>query len=94
MLDHTGDYAATMNVHAVRRGDEVAGYQVNYSAANNPFAKLGILNGDILLSFQNRPLKGPEDLTWAYSELRNATTLSFSVERAGKVMPVNIQLTD
>jgi type II secretion system protein C len=92
MLEDPTSAGSKMNIHSVKRGDDVAGYQVNYTSNDNPFARLGVQNGDILMSFQDRALKGPEDLQWAYSELRNATSLNFSIERNGKVVPLSIQL--
>jgi type II secretion system protein C len=79
-------------VQPVKRNDEVAGIQINYSNPDNPFAKLGIQSGDIIQTFNSRPVKGMEDMDWALKELRNAQSLNFQVERNGQQVPVSLQV--
>lgn len=94
MLNNAQSFADKIQVKGIRRNDEVVGMQVNYTNQDNPFAKLGIQAGDVITSFNGHPLKGPEDLTWAYGELRNAQQLNFQIERGGTPMPLQIQLTE
>ncbi len=94
MLNNAQSFADKIQVKGIRKGDEVVGMQVNYTNQDNPFAKLGIQAGDVITSFNGHPLKGPEDLTWAYGELRNAQQLNFQIERGGAPMPLTIQLTE
>lgn len=94
MLNNAQSFADKIQVKGIRKGDEVVGMQVNYTNQDNPFAKLGIQAGDVITSFNGHPLKGPEDLTWAYGELRNAQQLNFQLERGGAPMPLTIQLTE
>jgi len=94
MLNNAQSFADKIQVKGIRKGDEVIGMQVNYTNQDNPFAKLGIQPGDIITSFNGHPLKGPEDLTWAYGELRNAQQLNFQLERGGQPLPLTIQLTE
>lgn len=93
-IDNPGPWMGHMNVKPFKKGDEVAGMQVNYSVADNPLAKLGINAGDVVTNLNGHPLKGPEDLSWVLSELRNNPNLSFQLERGGQAMPLDIHLSD
>ena len=97
MQDYMNNYQQWinhMNVKPIKRGEEVVGMQINYNAADNPLAKLGVNTGDILTNLNGHPLKSPEDLQWAYGELRNATTLNFQLERNNQMVPLNLHLND
>jgi len=86
MLDDRG-WIKNILVQPVIRENEPIGVQINYSTPDNPFPKLGILTGDIVLSLNNKPLRGMEDMSTVLMELRNSTSLNFQIERGGQVMP-------
>lgn len=94
MLDHSERFLPHISLKPIRRGEEVVGVQVNYNNPNNPFAMLGVNTGDIITSFNGKPLTGAQDLTWAYQELRNATTLNLQLERNGQPVPLSVHLSD
>lgn len=86
MLDDRG-WIKNILVQPVLRENEPVGVQINYSSPDNPFPKLGILTGDIVMSLNNKPLRGMEDMSSVLMELRNSTSLNFQIERGGQVMP-------
>lgn len=86
MLDDRG-WIKNILVQPVLRENEPVGVQINYSSPDNPFPKLGILTGDIVMSLNNKPLRGMEDMSTVLMELRNSTSLNFQIERGGQVMP-------
>ena len=97
IVDYMNNYQqwiGHLNVRPLKKGDEVIGIQVNYSTPDNPLAKLGVNAGDVLTSLNGHPLKSPEDLQWAYGELRNNTSFDFQVERGGKPTQLNVHLSD
>jgi hypothetical protein len=71
---------------------DVIGIRVNYSTMNNPFARLGMQSGDIIQTFNSKPVKGMQDMDWALKELRNAQSLNFELQRNGQKVPLTVQL--
>ena len=91
LMDDTG-WVRNVLVQPVIRGGESVGIQINYLNANAPFPRLGILNGDIIKSLNNKPLRGVESLSEGLMELRNATSLSFQIERGGQTLSHTVEL--
>ena len=91
LMDDTG-WVRNVLVQPVLRGGESVGIQINYLNANTPFPRLGILNGDIIKSLNNKPLKGVESLSEGLMELRNATSLNFQIERGGQTLNHTVEL--
>lgn len=71
---------------------DVLGIRVNYSTMANPFARLGMQSGDIIQTFNSKPVKGMQDMDWALKELRNAQSLNFELQRNGQKVPLTVQL--
>lgn len=71
---------------------DVIGIRINYSTMNNPFARLGMQSGDIIQTFNSKPVKGMQDMDWALKELRNAQSLNFELQRNGQKVPLTVQL--
>lgn len=91
MLDDQG-WIKHILVRPFQRDNETIGVQVNYSNPNNPFPKLGIQSGDIVMTLNTRPLKAMEDMGTVLMELRNATSLNFEIERGGQVIQHSVNL--
>ena len=84
-----------VNIQAVRRGDEIVGYRVAFGEENNAFARIGFQSQDILICFQDQVLSSPEALKSAYENLRNPVDgLHFRLERAGKTMSLDLEVTE
>ena len=86
--------AQKVSVKPFLRGGEVVGMRVIYSSLDNPLAKLGVRSGDVLLSFNGRTVKTPEDLYPCYQMLRNETTLSFALERNGQPVSFTVHVRE
>ena len=91
-LDNKGQWIRNILVQPVVREGESVGVQINYSNTNNPFNRLGIQTGDVVLSLNNKPARGVEDVTNLLMELRNSTTLNFQIERGGQQVPITVTL--
>jgi type II secretion system protein C len=93
-MDHFQDWIGNVNVRPLKKGEDIIGVQINYNKPDNPFFKLGVSSGDVLTDLNGHPLKGPEDLQWAYGELRNNTQFDFQIERGGKPTQFTVHLAD
>ncbi|MBT9581915.1 PDZ domain-containing protein [bacterium] len=91
-LENKGSWVRNILVQPEMRGGETVGVKINYTNTANPFHRLGIQTGDVVLSLNSKPARGVEDVTNLIMELRNATTLNFQVERSGQQMPITVTL--
>jgi type II secretory pathway component PulC len=91
-LENKGQWVRNILVQPVLRGGENVGVQINYTNTANPFHRLGIQTGDVVLSLNAKPARGVEDITTLLMELRNATTLNFQIERGGQQLPMTVTL--
>lgn len=91
-LENKGQWVRNILVQPVMRNGESVGVQVNYNNPSNPFARLGIQSGDIVLALNQKPARGVEDVTNLVMELRNSTVLNFQLERGGQQLPLTVTL--
>lgn len=91
-LENKGQWVRNILVQPVMRNGESVGVQVNYNNPSNPFARLGIQSGDIVLALNQKPARGVEDVTNLVMELRNSTVLNFQLERGGQQLPLSVTL--
>ncbi len=94
MLDNPSSYQGKFRLTGVQRKGEPVGMLIQFSSPDNPLAKLGLRHGDIVKALNGKPLRTPDDLSRAYRTLRNSTSLTFTVERGGRTIPVRVQLED
>lgn len=67
----------------IRAGKPV-GFRLSAVAAEGPFAKLGLRDGDLLVSVNGLAIATPENVLEAYGKLRTARRLTVGVVRAGR----------
>ncbi|MFN8613983.1 MAG: PDZ domain-containing protein [Vulcanimicrobiota bacterium] len=91
-IDNKGQWIKNILVQPVMRNGESIGVTINYKGGENPFSRLGIQSGDVVLSLNNRPAKAVENLPDILMELRNAQTLNFNLERNGQATPLTVNL--
>jgi len=68
------------------------GVQINYRDGDNPFARLGLQSGDVVLALNNKPARSMDDLPELLADLRNSQTLAFQLERNGLTLPLTVIL--
>ncbi|MBX3167028.1 MAG: hypothetical protein KF760_06440 [Candidatus Eremiobacteraeota bacterium] len=91
-IDNKGQWIGNILVKPVLRNGESIGVQINYKGGENPFSRLGIQSGDVVLSLNNKPAKAVENLPEILMELRNAQSLNFNLERNGQPSPLTVNL--
>jgi len=94
LVNNPGPWISQVQLKMERQGEEVLGARVSYSGQDNPFALVGIQPGDVISSFNTRPLKTPDDLLWAKSELANARSFHFEILRAGSPTTLDVDIKD
>ena len=67
----------------VLRDGNIVGMLIIVKDQEHPLYKLGLRDGDVILSVNEKALNGPEALSNIYREIRDKDTLMFTVERDG-----------
>lgn len=91
-IDNKAAWVKNILVQPELRAGESIGIKVQYTNVDNPFARLGIQTGDVVMSLNNKPARGVDDLNTVLMELRNSTNLNFQIERNGQIIPVQVML--
>ena len=82
-LGNLGLLARWVRVAPELRDGKPLGFRLFAIAADGPFAKLGLRNGDVLIAINGLNLATPERVLEAYSKLRTAPRLSLGLLREG-----------
>jgi len=73
-------------------GGKVVGFKLYAIRPNSVFAHLGFVNGDTLVSVNGFALTSAEAGLDVYTKLREATSLEFEVQRAGKTVLLDLSV--
>jgi general secretion pathway protein C len=65
------------------RDGKAAGFRLYSVRPDGPFAKIGMLNGDIISSINGLEITSPEKALEVYAKLKSASHLSLGIERNG-----------
>lgn len=91
VLDNPAKISAGMRVVPQERDGQPYGTRVDFRDPNNLMAKMGIKNGDILLSVNGAPTRTPDDMYQGYMTIRNAEALEFVVDRGGETQTIRYE---
>ena len=61
-----------------------AGFKLFSIRPDGPFAKIGLLNGDVVSAFNGLEMNSPDQALLAYTKLKTANHLSVAIERNGQ----------
>jgi general secretion pathway protein C len=73
-------------------GGNVIGFKLYAIRPNSPLARLGFQNGDTLVSINGFALTSADKALEIYTKLREATSLEFEVQRAGKTLRLDLSV--
>ena len=90
-IDHLERWVNWILLKPVRRQGKPIGVQLSFKSPN-PFARLGMRSGDIVISLNHLPVAEFEDSPALLMELRSAPSLHFLVERNGVLLPLEVNL--
>ncbi len=71
----------TIDISAVANGAKISGFRVNTIAPESIFTQLGIINGDIILSVNNKKLESYADALALYAQVPNLRSIRITVNR-------------
>jgi len=83
-LGNLGLLARWVRVAPEVREGKPFGFRLFAITADGPFAKLGLRNGDVLVSINGLDIATPEHVLDAYSKLKEATDLVLGIVRDGR----------
>ncbi len=66
------------------RGGKPAGFRLFAVRPDGPFAKIGLQNGDVVVSINGLEMSSPEKALEVYGKLKSASHLDLGLERNGK----------
>jgi type II secretion system protein C len=70
-----------IDITAVANGEKISGFRVNTIAPESIFAQLGIINGDVILSVNNKKLQSYADALAVYAQVPSLRSLRITVKR-------------
>ena len=66
------------------RDGKSAGFRLFSVRPDGPFAKIGLLNGDVVSAINGLEMTSPDQALLAYTKLKTANHLSVAIERNGQ----------
>lgn len=68
---------------------ESSGYTVNNIAPGSNYENLGLQTGDVILSYDGKPVDSPKDSMDLYNEMKKGSVATVSIKRDGKKQTLN-----
>lgn len=83
-LDNLNDLMTQVRVRPYFRRGKPEGIIVSQIQSDSIFAKLGLMNGDIIANVNGRPMSTPEEAFQFYSSLKSGETVNMEITRRGQ----------
>lgn len=71
----------TISIRDVRSGDKIAGFKVERIASDSVFAQLGVIQGDVIESVNNKKLESYADVLGVYNQVPHMKSICITVVR-------------
>ena len=84
--------ALTARLVPSMKNNELVGLKLFAIRPDSVWAALGFLNGDVLLDVNGRSLRSPDSALEAYTALRTADQLHFTLERRGQPASITLNI--
>ena len=88
-MDGMDDVIKDVIIRPYFRRGKILGFKITQIKPGSVFHKLGLKNGDILLSINDEKLDDPEKLLYVYDYLKNFNEITLKVQRHGKQKIIN-----
>ncbi len=85
-LHHLGSLSGFVRVAPAMRDGRASGFRLVAVGADGPFARLGLQQGDVLVSVNGLDITTPDHALDAYGKLRSASRFSLGLLREGHPM--------
>ena len=94
LYDNPESLTDVAQVAPVRDGDALRGYRLMPGRASREFAALGLRPGDVVTQINGLSLSEPSNTVRLYQDMREATRATFTLERDGGTVTLDIDLSD
>jgi general secretion pathway protein C len=84
LLGNMGALAKGARIVPETRDGKPAGFRLFSIKPDGPFAKIGLLNGDVVSAINGLEMNSPDQALLAYTKLKTANHLSVAIERNGQ----------
>lgn len=94
LYDNPESLTDVAQVAPVRDGAALRGYRLMPGRASREFAALGLRPGDVVTQINGLSLSEPSNTVRLYQDMREATRATFTLERDGGTVTLDIDLSD
>lgn len=91
-LDDTAKVGRQVRVIPQEKDGAPYGTRVEFRTNKNIMSRLGLRDGDILLSVNGAPTRSVEEMYQGYMTIRNADALEFNLDRGGSIQTIRYEL--
>jgi general secretion pathway protein C len=84
LLGNMGALAKGARIVPETKDGKAAGFRLFSIRPDGPFAKIGLLNGDVVSAINGLEMNSPDQALLAYTKLKTANHLSVAIERNGQ----------
>ena len=84
LLGNMGALAKGARIVPETKDGKSAGFRLFSIRPDGPFAKIGLLNGDVVSAINGLEMNSPDQALLAYTKLKTANHLSVAIERNGQ----------
>ncbi len=92
ILDNQAHLMRSARIVPVTRGDRVVGLRLFAVRPDSFLARLGLQNGDMLLSLNGLPVTDPQKALEAYKQVRAAKRVDLTIERQSKELTLTYRI--
>ena len=83
-INNLNDLMTQVRIRPYFRGGKSEGLIVSQIQGDSIFAKMGLMNGDIIASVNGQPMNSPEEAFQLYNSLNSASQVSIEITRRGQ----------
>ena len=94
LYDNPESLTDVVQVAPVREADTLRGYRLMPGRASREFAALGLRPGDVVTQINGLSLSEPSNTVRLYQDMREATRATFTLERDGGTVTLDIDISD
>ena len=94
LYDNPESLTDVVQVAPVREAETLRGYRLMPGRASREFAALGLRPGDVVTQINGLSLSEPSNTVRLYQDMRAATRATFTLERDGGTVTLDIDLSD
>lgn len=92
MMGNLGELLTQVRIRPYFRAGKTEGLIISRIGRNSVFAKLGLQNGDIIKTVDNRVIRSPEDAMALYENLKSGGRMTMKMIRRGKEQEINYDI--